>query len=117
MPQNKTHMTPEQMPEWLASTGFLFPTNELELARFEKIYADDAEDVSGFEVDCDRILDGSLTARIVLFEPEAKPENIAPLKMVARKGAHLPKHIQDKIKRNQDERNSGDNGSPEKGTE
>jgi hypothetical protein len=117
MAQNKAHITPEQMPEWLASTGFLFPTNELELARFEKIYADEAEDVSGFEIDCDRILGGTLKAKVVKFSPEAKPEDIAPLKMVARKGANLPKHIQDKIKKNQDERNSGDNGSPEKGTE
>jgi hypothetical protein len=116
MPQNKTHMTQEQMPEWLASTGFLFPTNELELARFEKIYADEA-DASGFEVDCDKILGSILQAKIVRFEPEAKPENIVPLRMVARKGAGLPKHIQDKIKKNQDERNKGANGSPEKGTE
>jgi hypothetical protein len=113
MPQNKTHMTTEQMPEWLASTGFLFPTNELELARFEKLYADEAVD---FEVDCDRILGKKLVAKVVRFEPEAKPENITPLRMVARKGSGLPKHIQDKIKKNQDERN-GANGDPEKGTE
>jgi len=117
MPQNKTHLTIELMPEWLASTGFLFPTNELELARFEKLYAEETADIAGFEVDCDKILGSSLTAKIVRFEPEAKSENIVPLRMVARKGANLPKHIQDKIKKNQDERNGGTNGGPEKGTE
>ena len=110
-------MTIELMPEWLASTGFLFPTNELELARFEKLYAEETTDTVGFEVDCDKILGSSLTAKIVRFEPEAKAENITPLRMVARKGANLPKHIQDKIKKNQDERNGGTNGGPEKGTE
>ncbi|MCC8423567.1 hypothetical protein [Mucilaginibacter sp. UR6-11] len=110
-------MTAELMPEWLASTGFLFPTNELELARFEKIYAEEATDLAGFEVDCDQILARNLHAKIVRFEPKTKPENIAALKMVARKGSSLPKHIQDKIKKNQDERNGGANGGPEKGTE
>lgn len=116
MPQNKIHITPEQMPEWLASTGFLFPTNELQLVRFEKIFAEEVNQLANFEVDCDRILSGSLTAKIVAFEPEAKSEDITQLRMVARKGANLPKHIQDKIKKNQDERN-GNNGDPEKGTE
>lgn len=116
MPQNKVHITPEQMPDWLASTGFLFPTNDLQLARFEKIFADEVNELADFQVDCDRIIAGSPSAKIVTFEPEAKPEDIAPLRMVARKGANLPKHIQDKIKKNQDERN-GNNGNPEKGTE
>lgn len=107
----------ELMPEWLASTGFLFPTNELELARFEKLYAEEGLDMTGFKVDCDRILGKTLAAKIVRFEPEAKPENIASLKMVARKGSNLPKHIQDKIKKNQDERNGGANSGTEKGAE
>ncbi|MBS7565319.1 hypothetical protein KHS38_12975 [Mucilaginibacter sp. Bleaf8] len=107
----------ELMSEWLASTGFLFPTNELELARFEKLYGDEASVMSNFEVDCDRIFGKTLTAKVVSFEPEAKPEDIVPLKMVARKGSNLPKHIQDKIKKNQDERNSGANSGPEKGAE
>jgi len=116
MPQNKVHITPEQMPDWLASTGFLFPTNELQLARFEKLFADEVNELVDFEVDCEHILSGSLTVKILIFEPEAKPEDITPLKMVARKGTNLPKHIQDKIKKNQDERNRN-NGGPEKGTE
>ncbi len=114
---NKQYMTMDQMSEWMASTGFLFPTNELELARFEKLYAEDAEDVSTFEIDCERIFSGALRAKVVQFTPEARAEDIAPLKMVARKGANLPKHIQDKIKKNQDERNGGANGGPEKGAE
>jgi hypothetical protein len=116
MPQNKIHMTPEQMPEWLASTGFLFPTNELELARFEKLYAEEADNFGDFQVDCERILGNTFQAKIISFEPEAKPEDITPLRMVARKGANLPQHIKDKIKKNQDERN-GDHGGPKKGTE
>jgi hypothetical protein len=116
MPQNKVHITPEQMPDWLASTGFLFPTNELQLARFEKIFADEVNELADFQVDCERIIGGSLSAKIVTFEPEVKPEYIVPLRMVARKGANLPKHIQDKIKKNQDERNRN-NGGPEKGIE
>ena len=40
MTQNKKHITPENITEWLASTGFLLPRNEVELERFEKLYGE-----------------------------------------------------------------------------
>lgn len=117
MAQNKIHITPQNMADWLASTGFMFPRNEMEMARFDKLYPEEAEDVSDFEVNCDRILNGNLKTKMIQLKSEAKEEDIMPLKMVARKGGNLPKHILDKIKKNQDDRTKNNPGSPEKGTE
>ncbi|WP_028298597.1 hypothetical protein [Olivibacter sitiensis] len=118
MAQSKIHITPDNMPGWLASTGFLFPRNELELARFEKLYPIEEEDIDDFEVDCNAILNRTLKiAKSITLEREAKDEDIVPLRMVARKGNSLPKHILDKIKKNQDGRTKDDSGDPEEGAE
>lgn len=117
MAQSRIHITSGNISEWLASTGFLFLRNELEMARFDKLYPDEIEDVSDFEVDCDRILNGTLKTKVVPLQSEVKQEDIVPLKMVARKGGELPKHILDKLKKNQDERTKNNLGDSEKGTE
>jgi len=44
-------------------------------------------------------------------------EDITPLKMVDRKGAAIPKHILDKIKKNQDERSKDNSGGTEEGAD
>jgi len=117
MAQSKIHITTDNMAEWLASTGFLFPRNETEMARFDKLYPEEADDVSNFEVDCTRILNGTLKTKVIPLNKEAREEDIIPLKMVARKGGNLPQHILDKIKKNQDDRTKNNPGGPEKGTE
>ncbi|WP_257670490.1 hypothetical protein [Parapedobacter tibetensis] len=118
MAQSKIHITPDNMSEWLASTGFLFPRNELELARFDRLYPVEEEGIGGFQVDCQAILDGTAkTSKRITLAREAKEGDIIPLRMVARKGGNLPKHILDKIKKNQDGRSKDNPGSPEEGTE
>lgn len=110
---NRIYMTIEQVPDWMASTGFLFPTNELELARFEKLYPAEEVDVSGFSINFDQIFSNSPQKKILTMSTDVPVEKIEPLKMVARKGVNLPKHIQDKIKKNQDQRNHGDQSNKE----
>lgn len=117
MARNKLHITPENITEWLASTGFLFPRNELELARFDKLYPDESEDASDFQVDFDKIFNGTLKTRIIPLKKEVEEKDIIPLKMVARKGSAVPQHILDKMKKNQDGRSKDDSGPSEKGTE
>ncbi|CAM3690630.1 hypothetical protein [Sphingobacterium prati] len=117
MAQNKLHITPDNITEWLASTGFLFPRNELELARFDKLYPEEAEDTSSFQVDFDKIFNGTLKTRTIPLKKEAEEKDIIPLKMIARKGSNVPQHILDKMKKNQDGRSKDDNGASEKGTE
>lgn len=118
MAQSKVNITPDNMSEWLASTGFLFPRNEMEMSRFDKLYADELEDVSDFQVDCAAIFNKTLKpAHVIPLKKEAEERDIIPLKMVARKGSIVPQHILDKMKKNQNGRSKDDSGTPEKGTE
>ncbi|NOU48057.1 MAG: hypothetical protein HOO86_13490 [Bacteroidales bacterium] len=102
MAQNKKHITPENITEWLSSTGFLFPRNEVELERFEKLYSDDNFGLKGTEIDPDRIIDGTFRVKIILKIPDSIKQNeISPYRMAARNGNELPKHIMEKIRKNQ----------------
>ena len=102
MTQNKKHITPENITEWLASTGFLFPRNEIELERFEKLFGDLDFGLKGNEIDPDKIIDDSFREEKILRMPEEiNPDEVRQIRMVARKGNNLPKHIMDKILKNQ----------------
>jgi hypothetical protein len=110
MAQNKKHITPENITEWLASTGFLFPRNEVELERFEKLYGEEDFGLTGNEIDPDKIINGTFRESKILKIPESiKQDQISPYRMAARNGNELPKHIMDKIKINQ---NKSRNDSP-----
>lgn len=115
MAQNRINITEENITEWLASTGFLFPRNELEMSRFDKLYPVDKDDTADFQVDFGNIFANTLPIKTIPLKSEAEQENIMPLKMVARKGSNLPKHILDKIRKNQDGRTKDDINSSEKG--
>lgn len=102
MAQNKKHITPENLIEWLSSTGFLFPRNEVELERFEKLYGDEDFGLTGKEIDPDKIINSTFRENKSQKLPDdLKKEEINPYRMAARNGNELPKHIMDKIKKNQ----------------
>jgi hypothetical protein len=102
MAQNKKYITPENITEWLASTGFLFPRNEVELARFEKLFGNIDLGLTGNEIDPNKIINGELPQLEISQMPNRiKSEDYNEYSMVARKGNNLPKHILDKIKKNQ----------------
>ena len=98
---NKTKINNQNLEEWFRSSGFLFPTNELELARFNKLYADYDFKLKDASIDAKSIIEGNVCScgtkvfSIVKFD-ELKNE-IEELKMVARKGQEIPKHILDKM--------------------
>ncbi len=110
MAQNKKHITPDNITEWLCSTGFLFPRNEVELARFEKIYGDTDYGLTGNEINPDKIIN-RLTSneKTISLPPNIKKDEFTEYRMAARNGNALPKHIIDKIKKNQDK--PKDNGT------
>lgn len=110
MAQNKKHITPENITEWLASTGFLFPRNEVELERFEKLYGDSDFGITGKEIDPDKIISNDFRGeKITKMPDDIKKNEISEYKMAARNGKDLPKHIMDKIVKNQ---NKPKNDSP-----
>lgn len=111
MAQNKKNITPENIIEWLSSTGFLFPRNDIERERFEKLYDDVDFGLTGKEIDPDEIINGSYKERKVLKIPDINQEEINSYRMAARNGSSLPKHILDKIKKNQSKPKDDSSGS------
>ncbi|MBS1597324.1 MAG: hypothetical protein JST75_03805 [Bacteroidetes bacterium] len=112
MARNSLHITPDTMTEWMASTGFLFPRNELELARFEKLYAEVEEDLSNSLVDPEIILGRKTRTNIISIDGKIEAQNQPKYKMVARKGdSNIPQHIMDRIKANQDKKKKDDHGT------
>ncbi len=97
--------------EWLCSTGYLFPRNEIELSRFDKLFFN--VEIKGSTVSLDRILKNEVREFSVsnIFKQEGEQDVIDAFKMVARKGlGDLPDHIFNKMKKNQD---NGNKSSPE----
>lgn len=112
MAQNKKHITPENITEWLSSTGFLFPRSEVELERFEKLYGEEDFNLTGKEIDPDKIINGTFRETKVEKRPtEVKHEEENPYRMAARNGNNLPKHIMDKIIKNQSKPQDDSSGS------
>lgn len=98
---NKNTINNQNLEEWFRSTGFLFPTNELELARFNKIYADYDFKLKDVSIDAKSIVEGNIcscyTKGFHIKKTDELNNEIEELRMVARKGKELPKHILDKM--------------------
>ena len=71
MTQNKKHISPENITEWLASTGFLLPRNKVELERFEKLYGDIDYGLTGKEIDPNKILANDFKGKKSITMPES----------------------------------------------
>lgn len=112
MAHDKKHITAENIDEWLSSTGYLFPRTELELTRFEKLYAESIVSITGKEIDPDKIINEQFDkTKIIPIKSTEKKEEFTEYKMVARNGNDVPRHILDKMKKNQDDARNKDDGS------
>lgn len=91
-----------QLESWLSSTGFLFPSTELELDRFNKLYADYEFKLDSISIDPFAIINNTfhrVPKVIEMFSNDIEKE-INSLRMVARKGKEdLPQHIIEKMRR------------------
>lgn len=91
----------DNLDEWLSSTGFLCPENEIQLDRFDKIFEDYDFKLKNASIDIKSILEDNLcnTAKIFKIDTTKIENEIEQLKMVARKGQNnIPQHIIDKMK-------------------
>lgn len=112
MAQNKSHITSDNIGEWLGSTGFIFPRTMAELLRFEKLCGDVKTDLTGSQIDPLKILSKFETKVVSLKTTER-----TGLRMAARKGnSNIPDHILDKMMKNQKKPKEEDGGSQEEGT-
>lgn len=100
------------LDSWLSSTGFLFPSNELELDRFNKLYEDYDYKLDSTSIDPIAIINSTFHREpkvITMFEEDIDVE-IESLRMVARKGKEkLPQHIIDKMRKKHDQDSSDSN--------
>ncbi len=96
-------ITESNLDDWLHSTGFLYPTNEKQLERFNKLYEDYDFKLKNSTIDIKSIIEGTLCNKdkIIPINLSSDVSNeIENLKMVARKGqSNLPQHIIDKMKK------------------
>lgn len=112
MSKKKINITQDNFTEWLCSTGYLFPRNEIELARFERLYPEIEKLTEDATVDPFAILDGSRKRKPIKLDiQDEEIENLPEMRMAARKYQNLPEHIIEKIKKNQ--KKSSDNDKPE----
>lgn len=109
---NKNKINNQNLEEWFRSAGFLFPTNELELARFNKLYADYDFKLKDVSIDAKSIIDGDIcsceTKVFSIGKVDEVKNEIEELKMVARKGQDIPQHILDKMTKKHRKNNDGE---------
>lgn len=105
-------ITEESFREWLASTGNLFPSNKLELSRFEKLYSDYKYLLDENCVDPFAIIDGTFIPKKINLKLESDSID-SNIRMAARNLENFPEHILQRIKRNQNEPRSEEKGDSE----
>lgn len=101
MEKSKSEIELENFNEWLASTGYLFPSNPVELERFETLFKDFNYQLSSEVVDPIKIINGTHSQEIKKLEASEKIPDIHELKIAARNLKEIPDHILKKIKSNQ----------------
>jgi hypothetical protein len=101
--KNNGRVSINNLDEWLSSTGFLCPTNELELARFNKLYADYDFKLKDKSIDVQSITSNKMCPNIkplLFIKDEGIEYEIQELRMAARKGnQNIPQHIIDKMRK------------------
>ena len=101
-------VTLENLNDCLMYTGYMLPENELQLAKFNKLYEDYKFELNESKIDVRSIIDGTLSCNvkkisIINFKEDSE---FSKLSMVARKGEEeLPQHIIDKMMKKHDSKN------------
>lgn len=107
--KNNIFDNPSKVIEWLCSTGYLFPSTEIELTRFNKLYPD--FEVIDSTVCIERILKNEARTFPIIehFNDDIEQDIIDQFRMVARKGMEdLPDDVIKKMlgNQNKDEKSS-----------
>lgn len=109
MAKNKLPIHEADLYQWISSTGYLLPSNELELARFELLYPADKIVVDASKIDPFAIIDGTRKRREFSFvEIKVDPQEQQELRMAARRQADVPEDIILRIKKNQQRDDTSD---------
>lgn len=102
-------LTQENIYEWICSTGYLLPTNEKELARFEKLHAANDVVVNPDAIDPMAIIMGTRKEQpLSISMLSVSADEVEELRMAARKHSGLPPDIEQQIRKNQQEKRDGE---------
>lgn len=110
MAKGKKYITShEEFREWVSSLGYLFPSNEKELIRFNKFYSDYEHKLTGEEIDPEKLLD-SMKAKVntKIVDLEVQDQFTRSWRLVARNKKDINNAILLKMKNNQKKKNSSD---------
>lgn len=91
-----------EFDSWLGSTGYIYPQNELELARFNKLYENYDFKLKSEMIDPITVIGHAFLERSKISEPKIirLKDEVESLRMVARKGEKkIPQDIIDKMLR------------------
>jgi hypothetical protein len=109
---NNQNINKDNVGEWLRSLGYLFPQNEKELARFEKLYDDYEFELNEEDIDPSKILQKEDQEGVPLIQIK-KYEVGEDIRLAARNlYEKLPQHIVDKMK----EKQKGDSDDDQSGS-
>ena len=93
MEQNSLQIRVDNSAEWLASTGFIFPTNENELERFNIIHGQIDPAITGLEVDPFKIIRNNLSFNKNVPADRSFQFPLNQHQLVARNLSELPERI------------------------
>ncbi|MDJ1498947.1 hypothetical protein QNI19_38835 [Cytophagaceae bacterium DM2B3-1] len=101
MAKKDISLSEDNLSDWLHSTGYFLPQNEIQLSRLERLNTIVESTINESRVDPFTIINNTWQPSYV--EPIKDldlSEQIEELKMAARKGSDLPSDILEKIKKN-----------------
>lgn len=104
MGQNKINITAENSASWLASCGYLFPSNEAELIRFNSLFGGVDSSITGKEVDPFKIIRESKNVITYYKSIKGYSKGVYQDKLVAKQLNSLPQHIIRLIKKDENAR-------------
>ena len=110
MGKNRIEMNAENLTEWLAPLGYLFPKNSWELRQFEILHGNYDYKLIDKSIDVDAITEGRVQSKSIGQIPllEEEENSFQQLRMAARKGEAVPEEILEKMKRNQEKKRNGE---------
>lgn len=106
----KGKLSEDMIDDWLCSTGYLYPLNEVHLRRFDSLYNSYDYKLSNAKISIEEIFNRTLCKldNVKILPKKVDEDEIARLRMVARKGASgISKEAEEKLKANH-KKGSGD---------
>jgi hypothetical protein len=109
MADKKLQIEAQHITEWLYSVGYLLPSTDTELARFEALYPSEKIKVDASCIDPFAIINGTrLRKELSIAKSVTNDAEQHDFRMAARRYTDLPPNIIDRINKNQQSDDNAD---------